>query len=304
MAKDETNPKGKSGIMMIRRFGCAGICMLLLFTAGCAAVQKDVEFPAVQTAVEERTGYRVRWNTGAEGDRAVREAVASMLARELTVDDAVQIALLNNRRLQAVYEDLGVAQAELVAAGLLKNPVFDGVVRFTEGGGTPVIELGLVDDFLHIFLIPLRKKIFAARLEAAKQRVTSAVVDLAYDVKSTFYRLQAAQQVREMSKAVLLAADVSFEMAGRLRAAGNITELDLAVEQARYEQAKLDASDAELSLAERKEQVTALMGLWGKDTGWSFAPRLPHVPEGKSTWSTWKSGRWRRASTSCACAGN
>ena len=34
-----------------------------------------------------------------------------------------------------MYADLGVAQADLVQAGLLRNPVFDGIIRFPVSGG-------------------------------------------------------------------------------------------------------------------------------------------------------------------------
>ena len=37
---------------------------------------------------------------------------------------AVQVALLNNRGLQAVYAELGIAEADLVQAGRMRNPGF------------------------------------------------------------------------------------------------------------------------------------------------------------------------------------
>jgi outer membrane protein TolC len=40
------------------------------------------------------------------------------------MDDAVQIALLNNRGLQASYGELGISEADLVQAGRLPNPGF------------------------------------------------------------------------------------------------------------------------------------------------------------------------------------
>ena len=69
------------------------------------------------------------WNLGTELDAQVDQEVRALLHDTLTVDGAIQVALLNNRNLQALYAELGVAQADLVQAGLLKNPVFDGAVR-------------------------------------------------------------------------------------------------------------------------------------------------------------------------------
>ena len=69
-----------------------------------------------------------------DADAAVATRVNAMLQSELSAEQAVQIALLNNRRLQATYEDLMVAQADLVSAGLLRNPVFDAEIRFPASG--------------------------------------------------------------------------------------------------------------------------------------------------------------------------
>ena len=51
------------------------------------------------------------------------QRVKALLGNDLTAEAAVQIALLNNRKLQAVYNRLGIAQADLVQAGLPPNPI-------------------------------------------------------------------------------------------------------------------------------------------------------------------------------------
>src|SRR5690606_37239486 len=122
-------------------------------------------------------------------DRAAMEAVRELLQGELDADAAVQVALLNNPELQATYEELGVAQAELVQAGLLANPIFEAEVKFHDG--TAAFEGGAIADFLHIFQVPLRRRIAEDALEAAKLRVTGAVVDLAGEVREAFYTQQA-----------------------------------------------------------------------------------------------------------------
>src|SRR3989304_5884830 len=103
------------------------ICIGVL--TGCASVPKVAGFLAVQNIIEQRIGRRVHWNQGTSEDAAVVDAVWSMLQQELTLDEAVQIALLNNRSLQATYEELGIAQADLVQAGLLRNPPFGASFR-------------------------------------------------------------------------------------------------------------------------------------------------------------------------------
>ncbi len=97
----------------------------LLFFSGCTSMTLNAGFDDIKATVEQRSAIQISWNNGTDLDKEASEKLHSLLKRKLTADDAVQIALLNNRDLQAIYSDLGVAQADLVQAGLLRNPIFD-----------------------------------------------------------------------------------------------------------------------------------------------------------------------------------
>lgn len=250
----------------------------LALLSGCATVRPRESFPEIERSVAERTSYRVHWNDGSDADKAVAAQVNAMLSKPLDADAAVQIALLNNRNLQAVYEDVGVAQAELVAAGLLKNPIFDGSVRFLEAGGSPTIDLGIAFDFLDVFFVGVRKRLAEAQLEAVKANVTAAVLGTAGDVKVAFYDVQAAEQTVELRRQVELATAASYDLAKRLREAGNNTLLDLAYERALHEEARMALAAAEADATTTRENLTRLMGLWGRQTQWTVAGRLPELP--------------------------
>ncbi|MDQ6654940.1 MAG: hypothetical protein M3Y80_03910, partial [Verrucomicrobiota bacterium] len=86
----------------------------------------------VQTSVGERIGKRVEWRKDAQADAEISQTVRTLLRGTITVERAVQIALLNNRELQATFEEIGIANADLTEAGLLKNPVFDMSARFPD----------------------------------------------------------------------------------------------------------------------------------------------------------------------------
>lgn len=240
---------------------------------GCASVPREAGFNDVSAMVANRTGKRVAWNQGTAADAAVTAQVQSLLEEQLTVEEAVQVALLNNRELQAVYEDLMVAQADLVQAGLLSNPVFDTEIRFFDEGVSS--ESSIVMNFLDIFYIPLRQRIAGAQFEATKRRVAGAVLDLAGEVYFAFYELQGSQQSVEMRRQVVLATEASAEVAQRMHEAGNITDLDLANERVLYEQSKVNLSAAEEQVVQVRERLNELMGLWGAQTQWQVATRLP-----------------------------
>jgi cobalt-zinc-cadmium efflux system outer membrane protein len=256
------------------------VVMSLGLLIGCASKPVDSGFPAVQSNVSQRLGRQVQWNRMGGDDRAVADAVKSMLAKPLTADEAVQIALLNNRELQATYEDLGVAQADLVQAGLLKNPVFNAAVEFTNGQGTK-LQFSVVENFLDLLQIPLRKQIAQTAFEGAKLRVTGAVLDFAGQVRAAFYDQQAAEQLLELRRSVSEATGASFDLARRLHDAGNTTDLDFSTAQAQREQAKLDLANAETTVLNGHERLNVLMGLWGPSTQWAIVQHLPDLPTGE-----------------------
>jgi cobalt-zinc-cadmium efflux system outer membrane protein len=244
--------------------------------AGCGTVRDD-GFAEVQRTVGERTPARIQWYQGTDADQRAAAAIKGLLAHELDADRAVQIALLNNRSLQATYEDLGIAQADLVRAGLLHNPMLNADLGFAPGGGT-FFQMSLVTDFLDLIYIPMRKRLAQTEFEAAQLRVAGAVIDLSGEVRATCYQLQAALQRLDLQRTIVEAAGTAYDLAQRLRAAGNITTLDLAQQRGMYETTKLDLADAELRCTELREQLNTLLGVWGRDTTWTIAARLPDLP--------------------------
>ena len=254
--------------------------MSLVFFSGCASVSLNAGFSDVSGLVEERGGLRIFWNNGTDLDKEAAEKLGSLLKDKLTVDDAVQIALLNNRELQAVYSDLGVAQADLVQAGLLSNPIFDGAIKWaTPGGGKPDLELAVVMNFLDIIYLPLRKRAATARFEEAKTRVSGTILDFAARVRTAFFLHQANEQMLELRQTIVQALTASFEVTRRLHEAGNITDLDLARERALLEGSKLALRSVEVAVRQSREELNTLMGLWGKQTEWQADERLPEVPQ-------------------------
>ena len=253
--------------------------LLVLIVTGCAQVPKEAGFNDVESLVGDRVNYRLSWNQGSETDREVEKAIQELLKATLTPDTAVQIALLNNPDLQAVYEELGITQADVVEAGLLENPVLFGQARWSsESGAATNYEFDITQNFLNILMLPARKKLSAIRFEQVKLHVADEVVRLAAEVKKSYFTVLGAQQIRDMRSEIAFAAQSSFELAQRLYAAGNIADLSLAKENAFYEQTRLELADSETALLEAREQLTRLLGLWGLQTQWHLLERLPDIP--------------------------
>jgi outer membrane protein, heavy metal efflux system len=268
---------GEEPMKWPKNVGLSMVALLLL--NGCASIALNAGFEDVRAVVGERSGSEIFWNNGTDLDQRAVDKLDLLLKRNLTAEDAVQIALLNNRELQATYSDLGVAQADLVQAGLLSNPIFDAAVMFPiSGGGRPDLELSAAMNFLNVFYIPLRKRVAAARFEEGKTRVTGVVLDFAGRVRNAFFAYQTDEQMLELRQTVVQALAASFEITSRLHQAGNISDLDFFRERAQLEAGKLALRSVEVSVRRSREELNVLMGLWGAQTQWQSAGRLPEIP--------------------------
>jgi cobalt-zinc-cadmium efflux system outer membrane protein len=261
----------------------AGRWLVLLSVAsilGCARVPKEAGFSDVERLVGERVAFRLHWNRGTPEDTAVSQAIERLLAQELTVDGAVQIALLNNRSLQVTYEELGIAQADVVEAGLLENPVFVGSLRFPDKPPSRTnLEFEVAQNFLNLLMMPARKRLAAAQFEQTKLRVADQVLILATAVRKAYYESLAAKHMRKVRRAMTQTAEASHEMGQRLHKAGNLSDLDLANERDQYEQTRVSLAKSEAQILEAREQLNRLMGLWGRQTAWKLPNQFPDVPE-------------------------
>jgi len=249
----------------------------LLAPAICSASPQYVT--EVAATVQERIGKRVEIRPDAATDDEIKRAVRTMLRGTLTADRAVQVALLNNRELQATFEDIGIASADLTEAGLLKNPVFDASARFPDRppSGTN-LEFGIVQDFLDLLMIPLRKKVAANELARTELRAGDAVLKLAAEVRSAFYTLQGEQMLFTRLGSLGNTYAAALELSLRQHEAGNISDLELANQQSTYSQSKLDAAQIASEMRSDREKLNRLMGVWGALTEWKMADELPSLP--------------------------
>jgi cobalt-zinc-cadmium efflux system outer membrane protein len=204
--------------------------------------------------------------------------VKALLARPLTAESAAQVAVLNNRGVQAAVEELGIAEGRLSQARRLPNPTVEGAMRY-EGEGGPELELGAMIDLTDLLLLAWRSSAANAEVEAAKLSAIGSILDLSYDTRRAFYVYQAAAELLELRRTVLRAFNASADLAIRLREAGNITELDLANQRSVFEEARFEFQEAEVGVTAARERLNALMGLWGRGTEWRVEPRLPGLPD-------------------------
>src|SRR5271155_1630223 len=83
---------------------CCVLSLCVLALSGCAEFSRDGGFGPVAQATQERIGKEVRWTRTPEERAKSERQIAELLGRPLSVEDAVQIALLENGALQASFQ--------------------------------------------------------------------------------------------------------------------------------------------------------------------------------------------------------
>ncbi|MGE4110184.1 MAG: TolC family protein, partial [Burkholderiales bacterium] len=250
-------------------------CALLL--GGCATFSDDGGTRSVNDALAAR-GIKqpAPWiKNDADASRAGAE-VHKLLAQPLGADDAVRIALLNNRGLQAAYAGLGIAEADLVQAGRLRNPGFS--FGRTHRGETVEYERAFIFDLLGLLTMPLRTQIEGERFRLEQGRMAAAILQVAADTRRAWINAVAAQQSATYAEQVQAAAETAAELARRMARAGNFSKLDQAREQVFYADATAQLARARQQAQAAREQLTRMMGLWGGDTTYRLPGRLPDLP--------------------------
>jgi cobalt-zinc-cadmium efflux system outer membrane protein len=258
----------------MRRTGAVVFVVL----SGCASVSKERGHDDVDKLVSARSGHPTRWAQGSPDDEQVDKWVGELLGKGLTQGAAIEVALLNNPRLQVTYEDLGVSQADMVQAGLLKNPSFGAHIAFPIQASHNEIQFSLVQDFLDIFVLPLRKQIAAEQFTVDVLRVSQEALNTVAEVQKAYAAVQASTALVAYRKTIIEANEGAAELSRQQYAAGNLNEFKTTTQLVTYEEAALDLTRDELELLRSRERLNRLLGLWGPRADWALAEELQTPP--------------------------
>ena len=253
------------------------LAVLAAFTlSACASFSPDGGFAGVEGAAKDRLDKDVKWaKTDADRD-ALEKRVTELLAKPLSVDDAVQIALLNNKGLQASFAELGITEAELVQAGRLPNPGFS-FGRNTRGNEVE-IERGIHFNLARLLAMPLMSEVEGRRFARVQSEATQQMLSLASQTRKAWIAAVAAGETVGYMQQVRQAAEAGAELGRRMAQAGNWNKITQAREQSFYADAALNLARAEHAQLAARERLTRLMGLWAIQTAFTLPARLPELP--------------------------
>ncbi len=248
-----------------------------LFLAGCASFSPDGGFNKVSELTKERTGQSVTLQRADSERQGAQDRVAELLKQPLTAESAVEVALLNNRGLQAKLGELGIAEADYVRAGRLPNPAFS-FGRLSRGGNVE-IDRSVLFNLVGLLTMPVASQVGQRRFEQAQYQAAADAVSLAADTRRAYFDAVAAQELVKYYQQVKETADASNELAKRMVQAGNFNKLTQMREQAFYADATVQLARAQHQATADRERLTRRIGLFGDQVNFRLPERLPDLPK-------------------------
>ncbi len=247
-----------------------------LVLSGCASFSPDGGMKTVGNIAGNALGKDVMALRTEADETAARNRVEGLLKKRLTADAAVQIALSNNRDLQAAYNALGISEALMVGASLPPNPSFS--ISRIAGGSSVEVEARAVGNVLALVTLPARADIAKDRFRQAKFEAAEATLRIAAETRRSYYRAIAAASLAGFLKQAQSAAESAAQLSSRLGEAGTLGKLDQARNQAFYAELSAQLATARLKALGKRERLIRAMGLWGNDLAFKLPTTLPKLP--------------------------
>ncbi|OZA07187.1 MAG: RND transporter, partial [Methylotenera sp. 17-45-7] len=205
----------------------------------------------------------------------ISERVNELLSKRLDVDQAVQIALLNNKGLQADFYNLGISESDLVQAGRLPNPRF-GMLYVRENGNYKIEQM-LTFNIFSLLTMPKMQEIERQRFLQAQKKTAFEAIKIANHTRIAYFNAVAATEQVRYSEQVKESAEASAELARRLLKAGNFNKLQQVREQSFYADAALDYANAANKQVSTYEALSRLLGVSVDQL--NLEERLPDLPK-------------------------
>lgn len=250
---------------------------------GAEYSRKEAGFTSVANKTAIVTAKETVWIQNRNQARSAAVQVTSLLAqtKPLDVETAVQIALLNNKGLQAAYADLGDSAADAWQSTMFLNPT---VAVGLTGIGTPgldafkTVEGAVVTNILALATKKRDIEIADTRFRQAQLNAAVRTLQLAADTRRAWINAVAAwENVGQLQRAQAT-ADAASELAQKLGETGAMTKGAQAREHVFVAELAGETAKARLAARLTKEELTRLMGLWGSDLDYQVPNSLPSLP--------------------------
>jgi cobalt-zinc-cadmium efflux system outer membrane protein len=228
----------------------------LALAAGCVSYRPQ---PLDEHALLEEL-QEIRLDAVHEG-----EAPLVHIEKGLSPDAAVAVALFLNPGLRGARRERGVAEGELVSAGLLSNPVISAswlhIQDFTTDFASGLIDLGLDWVPPRPGEIDAKKALAGARIEQVKAEISAIEWRVAAAVRKAHLGARIAAEQLRLAEGSLKLQERVRQFVRDKRSLGDATDLDTSLAEVERASALQGRELAAGDLERARQELNALLGL-------------------------------------------
>ncbi len=258
------------------RLGAVAAATLIL--AGCASVNFDQAVQDTNDSNGSFTQGKLELSRSTQQQQARSKLSGELLAKPLSQDDAVQLALANSPAVQTLLAQSWADLSTANQTGRIANPVF----TFERMRFGSELELGRLLSFglLDLLTLPRRMEISRGQTAQAKVQLSSNVVEQVTQVRQAWVRAVAAQQTLQYAEQINATAQASAELAKRMYQVGNFNKIQRARQQSFYADSAAQLASGKHASTAAREELVRLLGLTDEQSAQLKLPeRLPDLPK-------------------------
>ena len=211
----------------------------------------------VSKELSSRTGHGLKTSAPSKEPQAASFPPGITFNGKLSEDDAVAIALWNNTGLEAAISTLGLARADLVDAGLLRNPSLQALLPV----GPKPFEFALQMPLEVLWQRPRRVAAASLNLRQVSEGLVQYGLDLVRDVRCAHAELELADRRAAIARASADLRARIAELTERRFKNGDISEMEAAATRAEARSFEEQAARQAREVDTVSERLRLLMGL-------------------------------------------
>lgn len=201
-------------------------------------------------------------------------AAAASVQEQLSQEQAVRLALVNNRSLRALYyrsslSESGVTDALAAADGRKTGEPLDQERRFIVAATAPLAQT-------------LANEVDRRKADRTRIEVASEMLQVSNAVRRAWIAAVAAAENARYLEQALMSAEAGAELARRMVRVGNWPRLNELRERAFQGEVAAQLARARQAAVSEREKLTRLLGLWGSEANYRLPERLPDLPASPS----------------------
>lgn len=186
---------------------------------------------------------------------------ATWFVEPLTVDRAVQAALLNNPQVRAELTRLDSAHAERIQAGLLRNPMGSFMVLRPEGGGRFELDYSLMQSMFDLFARSKRMDVASAAQTRVQAEVMIQLIRVAQGAEAAYYDAISANGLVRLQQELLALEQSALTLQARQARQGIVAGSAVLVQQATTSQRSHELRTAETGQTKALSALAQQLGL-------------------------------------------